>query len=165
MRLSPGTEVVAFGVAAGTPGVRNNSGEAHCRKNPRKESRDAPNYDAMHSVLEFRKFGRIGSSLHATGDVTAKSIRSERYQHQVGPDKRTRANEASRHVGDAELTAKPIAKPKLFRTKANAAAAIAPAITGPQLSLKPVATTCADVSEIVILILTISAVRERTELP
>ena len=62
------------------------------------------------------------------------------------------ANEVSRHVGDAELIAKPIAKPKLFRTKANAAAAIAPAITGPQLSLKPVATSCSGVSEIVILI-------------
>ena len=68
----------------GISGVRNNSGRLTAARIP-KESCDAPNDDAVHSVSEFRKLGRFGSSLHATGDVTAKSIRSERYQHQVEP--------------------------------------------------------------------------------
>ena len=39
--------------------------------------------------------------------------------------------ELSRQVADGEATAKPIAAPKVMRTKLSAAAAMAPAITAP----------------------------------
>src|SRR6476469_1776915 len=46
------------------------------------------------------------------------------------PERIARAAEASRHVGDVELTPRPTALPNIKRIKESAAAAIAPATTG-----------------------------------
>jgi hypothetical protein len=60
-------------------------------------------------------------------------------------------------VGEAELKARPIAKPKLSRTKANADAAIAPAIAGPHVKPELGLTIPCGVSESGIMLLASSA--------
>src|SRR6478672_10900537 len=45
------------------------------------------------------------------------------------PDSRASADDESRHVGEVELTPRPMATPKLTKMKDSAAAANAPAIT------------------------------------
>jgi hypothetical protein len=63
-------------------------------------------------------------------------------------------------VGEVEAKARPIAKPKLLRTKANAEAAIAPAIAGPHVKPELGLTTPSGVSESDIMLLASSANQE-----
>ena len=82
MRLSPGTEVVAFGVA-GAAGVRDNSGRLIVARMPARRVRDTPNHQAVHSVFKLREFARIRSPPHPTGDVATKTVGSQRHQNQI----------------------------------------------------------------------------------
>ena len=86
----------------------------------------------MQPVAQIGILARAQALAHETRQVTAEPVRRER-RSPYSPDRRTSANEASRHVGAVELTDSPMARAEACNTRARAAAAIAPATIGPHV--------------------------------